>query len=215
MFGFTNLNVHHIDGDDVAGVFFCQVGTHTDEVPMLNPATSVLDKKYYATTSVVADNRIKMGMMFADILCVNQSPKSVGRVNPGIPSQKKHVPQKEQVAWFTLARWKLYLDICVAYHTAFVTWLLNNLEDSDTTLVGNFNDGVTSSSLKGYSGRFHIWVNDNGMAKLLSITCTKEEGCHSEYASDREWVVTTPQGVLIPLKMYTGLTKGMPYIDIR
>ena len=53
------------------------------------------------------------------------------------------------------------------------------------------------------------------MAKLLSITCTKEEGCHSEYASDREWVVTTPQGVLIPLKMYTGLTKGMPYIDIR
>ena len=93
MFGFTNLSVHHIDGDDVAGVFFCQVGTHTDEVPMLNPATSVLDKKYYATTSVVADNRIKMGMMFADILCGNQSPRSLVRVKPVIPDQKACDPE--------------------------------------------------------------------------------------------------------------------------
>ena len=164
---------------------------------------------------MVADNRIKMGMMFADILCVNQSPKSVGRVNPVIPSQKKHVPQKEQVAWFTLARWKLYLDICVAYHTAFVTWLLNNLEDSDTTLVGNFNYGVTSSSLKGYYGKFHMWVKNNGMENLLYIPCLRKEGYHIEYASDKEWFVTTPQGVVIPFTRHTGLTKGMPYIDIR
>ena len=30
MFGFTNLSVHHIDGDNVAYFGICQVGTHTD-----------------------------------------------------------------------------------------------------------------------------------------------------------------------------------------
>ena len=57
------------------------------------------------------------------------------------------------------------------YHTAFVTWLLKNVEDADTTLLGKFNAGVTMSSLKGYHGKFHMWVNKNRMANLLYIPC--------------------------------------------
>ena len=56
-----------------------------------------------ATMSRVSDNRIKTGMAFADIVRINQSPKSVKRFNPVIPAQKKHVTQKNQVAQFTLA----------------------------------------------------------------------------------------------------------------
>ena len=56
-----------------------------------------------ATMSRVADNRIKTGMTFADIVRGNQSPKSFKRFNPVIPAQKKHVPQKKQVKWFTLS----------------------------------------------------------------------------------------------------------------
>ena len=126
--------MHHSDGDNVVDFCFCQVGTHTDEVPMLDPTTSGVDKNNDATTSVVADNSMKTGMVFLDIVHGNQSPKSVARVNPVIHAQKKYFPQKKQVARFTLAWWNLYLDSCVIYHTAFVTCLLKNVEDADTTL---------------------------------------------------------------------------------
>ena len=68
MFGFTNLSVHHSNGDDVPDLGFHQVGTHTDEVPMLDPTTSGVDKNNDATTSVVADNSMKKGMVFSDIV---------------------------------------------------------------------------------------------------------------------------------------------------
>ena len=147
---------------------------------MPNPTTSGVDEKDDTTTSVVDDNRKKTRMEFADIVRGNHTPKSVARVNPIIPAQKKHVPQKKQVARFILAWWKLHLDRCAMYHTEFVKLLLNNVEDSDTNLVGKCNSGVTPSSFKGYYGKFHICANKNGMSKLLSITCLEEEGYHIE-----------------------------------
>ena len=84
------------------------------------------------------------------------------------------------------------------------------MEDVNNTMVGNCNAGVTSSHFNGYYGKSHMWFNNNGMANLLSIPCLEEEGYHIEYASDKEWFVTTPQGVVIPLKRDTGLTKGTP-----
>ena len=69
------------------------------------------------TTTVVADNRMKMGMMLEYIVCGNQPPNSVLMVNPVRPAQKKHVPQKNQAARFTLAWWKLYLYSFATYYT--------------------------------------------------------------------------------------------------
>ena len=86
MFGFTNPRVHHRDGNDVADFSFCQVGTHTDEIPMLTPTISGVGDKDYTTTSVVADNRTKTGTKFAYIVHRNQLTKSVIRVNPVIPA---------------------------------------------------------------------------------------------------------------------------------
>ena len=60
-----------------------------------------------------------------------------------------------------------------------------------------------------------MWVNTNGVVNLLYIPCLEKEGYHIEYASYKEWVVITPQGIVIPFKMNTGLTKGIPYIDMR
>ena len=102
--------------------------------------------------------------------------------------------QKKKVLRFTLELWKLYLDICATYHTAFVTWLLDDVEDVNTTMVGNYNNGVKLFSLKDYYGKFHMWINKNVMENLLSIPCLKEEGYHIDYASNKEWVVTKPQG---------------------
>ena len=110
MFGFTNLSVHHSNGDDVVYFGFCQLRTHADRVPMLNPTTSVVDNKDNATMSMVSDNRVKTGITFAYIVCGNQSPKSVIRVNPVITAQNKHVSQKKHVTQFTIAWWNLHLD---------------------------------------------------------------------------------------------------------
>ena len=123
--------------------------------------------------------------------------------------------QKKQVVRFTLAWRKLYLYSCATYYTAFVIWLLDKVTDADTTLVGNCNTGATLSSLKGYYGKLHMWVNENGMANFLSIPCLEEEGYYIEYARDKEWVVKSPREVVIPLKRDTCLTKGMLYIYIR
>ena len=92
---------------------------------------------------------------------------------------------------------------------------MDNVEDTDTTLLGDCNAEFTSSSLKGYHGKFHLWDNDNGMENLLSIPCLEEEGYHIEYARDKKWVLKTPQGVVILFKRDTGLTKGMTYINMR
>ena len=59
-----------------------------------------------------------------------------------------------------------------------------------------------------------MWVNKNRMAKLLSITYLKEEGYQIEYSRDKEWFLTTPQGVVIPFKRETDITKGVPYIHM-
>ena len=83
-----------------------------------------------------------------------------------------------QVAWFTLVWWYMYLDSCAKNHTKFVTWLMDNVADADTIMVGNCNTEVTSSYLKVYDGKFYLWVNENGMENLLSIPCLKEEGYH-------------------------------------
>ena len=77
MFGFTKLSVHHSDGYNVADFGFCQVGNHTDNVPILNTTTSGVDEKDDATTSMVVDNMMNTGMEFVDIVRGNRSPKSV------------------------------------------------------------------------------------------------------------------------------------------
>ena len=37
---------------------------------------------------------------------------------------------------------------------------------------------------------------------------------HIKYDSDEGWVVKTPQGVIVPFKIDTCVTRGMPYIDM-
>ena len=69
--------------------------------------------------------------------------------------------------------------------------MLNYVGEYVTTLVGKYNAGVTSSTQKGYYGKFHMWINKNGMASLLSIPCLEQEGHHTKYNSDDDWVVKT------------------------
>ena len=56
----------------------------------------------------------------------------------------------------TLDDWKLHLDSCATYHSAFVEWSLDNIHVVDTILKANCNTGVTTSNEKGYFGFFYV-----------------------------------------------------------
>ena len=53
------------------------------------------------------------------------------------------------------------------------------------------------------------------MANLLSIPELEAHGYKVEKHTNRDWVVTSPQGKRTIFKCDTGLCKGMPYIDLR
>ena len=51
----------------------------------------------------------------------------------------------------------------------FVKWYLKNVRDAGKTLHGNFNAGIKVFSHVGDLGIFKIWLNEGGIANLLSI----------------------------------------------
>ena len=116
----------------------------------------------------------------------------------------------------TLDWWKLYLDSCATFHTSFVRDMLSDVYKSEVTLHGSCNAGTTISSEKGYLGPFDLWLNEKGIANLLSIPQLEEEGYKVQYETDlTQWTVTTPQGKKIVFEQDSGLCNRMPYIDMR
>ena len=110
--------------------------------------------------------------------------------------------------------WKLYLDSCATYHSVFATWCLENIHEVEVYLKGHCNAGVTICKEQGYYGVFKMWLNCNGIANLLSIPQLEQDGYTIDYNTNRNWVVTTPQGKEIVFKRDTGLCDRMPYIDL-
>ena len=120
--------------------------------------------------------------------------KGVHLLSPGTVKKVQFtedlVPKvKKPEQHFTLDKWKLYLDSCATYHSAFVEWYLDNTHDVDTVLKGTCNAGVTTSSEKGYFGGFEMWLNRSGIANLLSIPQLEEDGYVIDYNTHRDWVV--------------------------
>ena len=60
-----------------------------------------------------------------------------------------------------------------------------------------------------------MFLNKNGIAKLLSIPHLEQDGFVIDYNKKRDWTVITPQGKEIVFRKDTGLCEGMPYIDMR
>ena len=49
----------------------------------------------------------------------------------------------------TLDKKRLYLDSAATYHSMFQRWHLKNIRQVNTVLCGNYNAGVTTTSMKG------------------------------------------------------------------
>ena len=80
---------------------------------------------------------------------------------------------------------------------------------------GNCNAGETKITKRGYFGKMRVWLNENGIANLISIPKLEADGYTVWTDTKGEWIVSTPQGKIIPFKRDKGMCVGMPYIDLQ
>ena len=81
-------------------------------------------------------------------------------------------------------------------------------------MKGYYKASTTSTSRQGSYGQSCVWLNEQGIANLLSVPMLKEAGYIVSSHTKKDWEVTTPKGVTITFKIDTGICKGMPYINI-
>ena len=60
-----------------------------------------------------------------------------------------------------------------------------------------------------------MWLNENGIANLISIPKLEADGYVVRTNTNGEWQVVTPEGENIPFKRDRGMCVGMPYINLR
>ena len=63
-------------------------------------------------------------------------------------------------------------------------------------------------------GLWDFWLNEQDIANLLSIPQLENDGYTIDYNTDRDWVVTMPEGKTILFQKDVGICKGMPYLDV-
>ena len=83
------------------------------------------------------------------------------------------------------------------------------------TMHGRCNAGVTKTATRGWFGSLHVWLNEDGIANLISIPMLEADGCEVSMNTKEDWIVRTPAGEEIVFKRDSGVCKGMPYIDLH
>ena len=77
-------------------------------------------------------------------------------------------------------------------------------------MTGSCNAGTTRITKRGFYGDLQVWLNEKGVANLISIPMLEKDGYSVFKTTNGEWKVVTPRGDTIPFKRDKGLTVGMP-----
>ena len=80
---------------------------------------------------------------------------------------------------------------------------------------GNCNAVTTRMTKRGYYGRLLVWLNENGIANLISISKLEADGYVVKTDTKGEWQIVNPEGETIPFQSDKGMCVGMPYIDLQ
>ena len=92
--------------------------------------------------------------------------------------------------------------------------MLGNVHPVSTVLQVNFNAGVSTSDEKGFFGLCDLWLNEQVIANLLSITQLEKDGYGIDHNTNRDLVVTTPEEKTLLSKKDVGMCEEIPYLDI-
>ena len=114
-----------------------------------------------------------------------------------------------------LAPWKMYLDSRATYNAFFDKRFLRDVKEGSSVMNGRCNAGITRTNKRGMREDFQVWLNEHGIANLLSITMLEKAGYKVSMHTDIDWVVTNPQGENIIIKRDTGICGGMPFLNLR
>eukprot|EP00956_Cyclotella_meneghiniana_P039180 scaffold167175_cov42-Cyclotella_meneghiniana.AAC.1 len=109
---------------------------------------------------------------------------------------------------------KLFLDSCATNHTMCTEKFLSRLHLTKVYLRQNCNAGSKLTNRQGYWNGIPFWVNNTGIANLLSIPKLEKHGWIIKYKTGGEWQALSPGGQLLKFKKDTGLCNGMPYLDL-
>ena len=109
---------------------------------------------------------------------------------------------------------KLFLDSCATNHTMFATEHLERCHTVKVVLRQNCNAGSKLTNKMGYWGDYRFWINEDGIANLLSIPSLEKHKHYIRYTTGGQWQVVTPNGKVMTFKHDSGVTAGMPYIDL-
>ena len=133
----------------------------------------------------------------------------------GVPATYK-IPSSEQAPAkrSTCDPNKLYQDGVATYHGVFVIRYLKNVRGAGRTIRGNCNGGVKLCCKVGDLCIFKMWVNEGGIANLLSIPQLEKDGFIVTSDTNGEWIVYLPRGEELFFKRDAGNLKNMPYIEM-
>ena len=89
-----------------------------------------------------------------------------------------------------------------------------NIYEGAGAMNGNCNAGTTRITKRGYYRRLRVWLNENGIANLISIPKLEADGYVVRTDTKGEWQILIPEGETILFKRDKGMCVGMPYINL-
>ena len=109
---------------------------------------------------------------------------------------------------------KLFLDSCATNHSMCNLAVLERIHTTKYFLRQNCNAGSKLTNRQGYWNGIPFWVNETGIANLLSLPKLEKCGWVIKYETGGKWVATSPEGQVLVFKKDAGLCDGMPYLDM-
>ena len=105
---------------------------------------------------------------------------------------------------------KVHLDSCSTYNSICDPELLDNIRDADVPMRGHCNAGVKVISKVGDFGGVESWLDETGIANILSIPVLKKLGYHITYDSHDNYYQVSKDGVSF---RFNEGDDGLPYIN--
>ena len=108
----------------------------------------------------------------------------------------------------------VYLDSCLSFYQVLTKKILRNVKTTMMHLKGDCNTGTTYPKRKCWWQVFHIWIVESSITNLLRVLQLKADGFTINYNTERDQVLTTPEGEKIVFKKDTGKCKGFHFIEM-